>query len=210
MNSQIRPWLELLYFASSIILAISVVYGLKQITLLKKDIRLRNERAAKEKAIEYGRRYLRNYVDLHAVFVSAYEGASLEPYAGPIGDFTSGSVPRDGMATKRYMLQSWLPAMNELEALSAAFTTGVADEETGFRIFGRSFCGAVENSYDLIAISRSADALAQGYWSNIVELYRLWSPRLEEAQLRRTKESLEARIAGIAAQGTRIRPIGTE
>jgi hypothetical protein len=214
MSPQIRSWLELFFFASNIVIAVSVVYGLKQIKLLKKDIRLRNERAAKEKSIEYGRRYLRDYVDLHAVFFSACKEAKLGSYAGPIGDFTSESVLRDAkvaaMSTKRYLAQSWLPAINELEALSAAFTAGVADEETGFRIFGRSFCGTVEHNYDIIALSRSTDKVAQGYWYNIVELYRLWSPRLQEAELRWARDSIESRIAAIASQGTRIPPIGTE
>jgi hypothetical protein len=62
MTTQIRSGLELLYFVAGVVVAIGVIYGLKQIALLKKDIRLRNERAAKEKAIEYGRN-VRNFFD---------------------------------------------------------------------------------------------------------------------------------------------------
>lgn len=215
MTSQIRIWLEISYYASGIAVAIAVVYGLRQISLLKKDIRLRNERAAKEKAIEYGRRYLRDYVDLEGIFFSACREAKLRGYDGPIGDFTSGSILGDARiaetSTKRYTTKpSLLPALNELEALSAAFISGVADEEAGFKIFGRSFCSTVENNYDIIALSRTADESALEYWYNIVRLYRLWSPRLEEGELRRTKNSLEAKIAAIARQSARIPPIGTE
>jgi hypothetical protein len=213
MTPQIRSWLELLYDVSGIVVAMAVVYGLKQIALVKKDIRLKNERAAKEKAIEYGRRYLRDFVDLLGAHYSACTEAKLGDYSGPIGNFTSGSVLGNAKvavrSTKRYMVRSWLPAINELEALSAAFIAGVADEETGFRIFGRSFCRAVENNYDIIALSRTDDETAQEYWFNIVKLYRLWSPRLEEAELRLAKDSLEARISAVA-QGARIPPIGSE
>jgi hypothetical protein len=214
MIEQLRPWIELLYFVSGIAVAIGVVYGLKQIRLLKKDIRLRNERAAKEKAIEYGRRYLRDYVQLNGAFFDDCQSGKLESYFGPIGDFTSGSVLRSEeaglMANKRYALPSWLPAMNELEAISAAFTSGVADEATGFNIVGRTFCKSVEHSYDLIALSRHKANDAHGYWSNIVQLYKMWSPRLEEAELRQAKEHLDSRIATVSARGTRIPPIGTE
>jgi hypothetical protein len=213
MTTQIRSGLELLYFVSGVVVAIGVIYGLKQIALLKKDIRLRNERAAKEKAIEYGRKYLRDYVDLQRAFFVACQEAKLAQHSGPVGDFTSGSILGNtriaAISTPRYGLPSWLPAMNELEALSASFISGVADEGTGFKIFGRSFCETVESNYDLVALSRSNDSGAQGYWQNIVELYRLWSPRLEAAELRRNKDSIEAKIAALA-QDARISPIGTE
>ena len=100
--------------------------------------------------------------------------------------------------------------MNELEAISAAFISGVADEMTGFKIIGRSFCGAVQSDYDLIALSRSRTKEAQGYWSNTVHLYQMWSPRLKEAELRQAKERLDATIAAVAAQTSGIAPIGTE
>ena len=206
--------MELCYFISGIVVAIAVVYGLKQIALLKKDIHLRNDRAAKEKAIEYGRRYLRDYVDLSRPFEQEFQGASLGPYFGPIGDFTSESIHQhpdaSAMARKRYALPSWLPAMNELEAISASFTTGVADEATGFKIFGRSFCKSVELNYDLISLSRDRGQSAQGYWANIVKLYKMWAPRLEEVELRQAKEHLDSRIATVSAQSAPLPPIGAE
>jgi hypothetical protein len=107
-------------------------------------------------------------------------------------------------------MDSWLPAMNELEAISAAFTSGIADDATGFKIIGRTFCASVEFSYDLIAYSRHRTIDVQGYWSNIVQLYQTWSPRLKESELRQAKEDLERRIAGIASSGARIPAIGTE
>lgn len=100
--------------------------------------------------------------------------------------------------------------MNELEAISAAFTSGVADEATGFKIIGRSFCGTVQCEYDLIALSRDKSKEAQGYWNNIVQLYKMWSPRLKEVELRQAKERLDILMAGLAAQQTRVAPIGTE
>jgi hypothetical protein len=213
MIAQLRPWIELLYFVSGVVVAVCVAIGLKQIRLLKKDIRLRNERAAKEKAIEYASRYLCNYVRLSGVFFDEYRAAGLEPYPGPVGDFTPRSfrgLRIAEMAQKRFALGSWLPAMNELEAICAAFTSGVADEAAGFKIVGRSFCRTVESDYDLIALSRDIAGSAHAYWSNIEQLYKMWSPRLEEAELRKAKERLDGRIASVAARGTKINPIGTE
>lgn len=214
MIDQLRPWAELLYFGSGIVVAIAVVLGLEQVKLLKRDIRLRNERAAKESAIENARAYLSAYVRLQGIFSAEYQEKNLGPYAGPIGDFTSRSIKQHAaafaFARKRFTLMSWLAAMNELEALSAAFTSGVADEATGFKIIGRTFCRSVESMYDIIALSRDKAETAQGYWSNIVQLYGMWSPRLEEAELRQAKEHLDTRIAVLGAQASGVTPIGLE
>ena len=59
-----RALLEALFHLSGVLLAVAAVLGLQQIRLLKKDIRIRNERGAKEKAIEFSSRYLNNYVEL--------------------------------------------------------------------------------------------------------------------------------------------------
>jgi len=211
MIAHLKFWMELAYFASGIVIAVAAVYGLKQIRLVKTDIRIRNERAAKESAIGFGRQYLRSYVGLQGVFSSACKNEGLDSYSGPIGNFTAESIllnarTRTG-GEKRYALASWLPAMNELEAIAAAFTSGVADEGLGFKIIGRSFCRSVEYNYDLIALSRHETA--QGYWTNIVQLYRMWSPRLEELELRQAKDDLESRLSVAASRTTKIPPIGT-
>jgi hypothetical protein len=213
MIMHVRPWLELLYFVAGIVVAPAVVYGLQQVTLLKKDIRIRTERAAKERAIEFASRYLNTHSQLSGQFSSDCEAAQLpEHYGGEIGDFTSASLQEQqcSVARKRYDVASWLPAMNELETISAAFTTGVADEETGFSIIGRSFCGTVYSDYDLIAFSRLGVVTSNDYWRNIVELYKLWSPRLRGIDLKNMRDRLDARIEASASQGRRIKPIGAE
>jgi hypothetical protein len=206
----IRPWLELLYFLSGIVVAAAVVYGLQQIKLLKRDIRIRNERAAKENAVEYGARYLNNFTKLWGPFFDAHRAAGLSSYKGPIEDFSVGSLKQNENARKRYELFSWLGSFNELEAISSAFTSGVADEEIGFKIFGRSFCHTVRDDYDLIAISRQSPVRAQDYWSNIVELYTIWAPRLQQAELVGIRDMLNVQIAKTSGESARIRPIGTE
>jgi hypothetical protein len=210
----VRPWLELLYFVAGIIVAPALIYGLQQVTLLKRDIRIRTERSSKEKAIEFASRYLNTYTQLDGRFSNTCRTAQLQSYDGEIGDFTSASIYKNKrqllLTTKRYELESWLPAMNELETIAAAFTTGVADEQTGFRIIGRSFCISVKSEYDLIALSRQKVITSNDYWRNIVELYKIWSPRLRGSDLRDLRDNLDARIAASATRGGTIKPIGAE
>jgi hypothetical protein len=56
-------------------------------------------------------------------------------YRGPIGDFSKNSVPMEywDRVDEKLLLTKFLPALNELEAIAASFTTGVADGKPDFR-----------------------------------------------------------------------------
>jgi hypothetical protein len=209
MVSDLRTYLELLYFASGIVVAVAVALGLQQIRLLKKDMRIRNERAAKERAIEYGRLYLTAFISSANKAYAALEKANLSTHDEPVGDFSASPTrtPQQLERTAKRLVNPFLlDALNHLESIAASFVTGVADESTGFKICGRSFCGSVESYYDVIAACRNKKN-AVAYWNNIVALYGMWSPRLSQAELRKEKERLEAKLAA-TAPSSEVPPIG--
>jgi hypothetical protein len=190
----LRIYLELGYFISGIIVSLAAVAGLRQLRLFKKDIRLRNERAAKEKAIEYALRYLTSYVDAQKVFLHQTREKKLPPYKGSIGDFSADSLPKELLdsSSRRYTLVAWLPAMNELLAIASAFTSGVADEATGFNIIGRTYCATVQDHYDILSMSRRKGV--HDYFQSIVDLYQLWAPRLSKAELEEQRRMISERL----------------
>jgi len=204
---ELRQWLELAYFISGVALAFIAVLGLQQIKIMKKDMIIRAERAAKEKAIEYSTRYLTVYCNICSSFFKEYRENKLIPYAGPITEFNFTSFPKEHLdnASKRYKLSSWLPALNELEAIASAFITGVADERTGFNIIGRTYCQAVVHDYDIISLSR--DGKSCDYYQSIVDLYKIWSPRLDKAELEAARQKMDDRISCIPDKC--IPPIGS-
>lgn len=204
---EIKQWLELAYFTSGIVLACFAAYGLQQIKLMKRDMLVRAERAAKEKAIEYSTRYLSVFCEISRPFYLEYREKKLENYTGPITDFTLTSFPKEHLANaqKRFELSSWLPAMNELEAIASAFITGVADERTGFNIIGRTYCLTIIHDYDIISLCR--DGKACDYYQSIVDLYKIWSPRLNKAELEAARQKMDERISCIPDKC--IPPIGS-
>jgi len=204
--SSAKPYLEALYFLAGILLIGGLGLTYRQVVLIKKDIRTRNERAAAEKAIEACDRYFCSYVPLNGTFFHDRLKEKIGGYEGPIGDFSLSSIPDNlkDISLKRYALHSWLPMMNQLESISAFFMSGIADECTGFRVIGRTFCGSVESSYDLISISRQEKACP--YWANTVDLYQLWRPRLTKAEMEIAKENIEHELSSISART--ISPIG--
>jgi hypothetical protein len=206
--SIVRPYVEVAYFAAGILLAFGLIFTFHQITLIKKDINLRNERASKEHAIDACTRYFQDFVPK----VDAYSGdlrkAKLPRYKEAIGDFSSASISKDfrPFTIKRMNFVSVHLCLNELEVISACFTTGVADEKTGFLIIGRTFCVTVETYYDVIAACR--DQNAHPYWHNITRLYQIWRPRLTKAEMKHTLQELENKIHSLGTDST-IDAIGT-
>lgn len=202
-----KPYLEALYLLAGVLLIGGLGFTYRQVVLIKKDIKIRNERAAAEKAIDACDRYFCSYIPLNAKFFHDYRQKKIECYVGPIGDFFVNSIPpnQKDHSLKRYMLPTWLPMMNQLESISAFFMSGVADECTGFRVIGRTFCGTVENNYDLIANSRQE--VACPYWENTVGLYQLWRPRLTKAEMEIAKNAIELELSFIRDRS--ISPIGT-
>jgi hypothetical protein len=180
MSQEVQAWVTLI---ANIVMALAAVGALQQVSLLKRDILERNERAANEKALEAVGRYAK-FAELSELFFDALRDASLPTYQGPVGDFTPESVPlawRKNEAAARSRLTSWIPAMNELDTLAATLVTGVGSERTAFASIGRSYCANVGHYYDLIARYRKSSA--QPHFAAIVALYGIWAPRLSAAEL---------------------------
>jgi hypothetical protein len=206
--TDIRPLAELAYFVATIVLAVAAVLGLKQVSVLKRDIRLRNDRAAKEKAIEYSHRYLTAFVALDAKVHNDLRSKGFTRYKGPVGDFTPqslGGEHRQAVSKKAIaVVEAWLPALNELQSIASAFITGVADERVGFEIIGRTFCASVRANYDILAMVRSDKVCP--YYQSIVSLYGIWAPRMSKAELSALSEDLASKMRGIL--DSEVPPIG--
>lgn len=203
-----RPIIEIIYFSASTLLLIGVGFAFRQLTLIKTDIKTRNQRSASEKAIEASERYFCDYISLCEINFAAREKLGIPSYKGPIGDFTPESIPPSltEVSLQRLGEKTWLPMLNRLESIAAYFCTGVADEKVGFSVIGRTYCSAIELDYDLISLSRDSGAV--DYWENIVKLYKLWRPRLSKAELEFEKSQMDKKISSL--QQNSIAPIGTE
>lgn len=205
----VRPYLEIGSFAATTILVIGIMIGWRQLTAFNKDSRARNERLAREKAIDASTRYLSRYVDLCNTEFGKREETGFSPHRGEVGDFLASSldIKVAGRAAAHMEKTSWsLAHLNELEAISSYFVSGVADEETGFGIIGRSFCHTVRDYYVVISLLRGDDQV-QPYWHNIVQLYRLWAPRLTRREFNATANNLAEQIARLPVE-RRLKPVG--
>jgi hypothetical protein len=216
----VRPWAELAYFISTILLLLVAVYGAKQIgflqaqismlreqiILLKHDVNTRNLRAAKEQALAYCDRFSR-YVLLRRKFVRKAEHAKLTLFSGATNaDFTDEALDANAerIVDEKLKLDECIATLNELELIAMAFISGVADEGEGFNTIGHGFCATVATHYDIIAIQ----GRRRSSFKNIRALYKIWSSRSQLAEIEKERHRLEVRAK--ATPNHKISPLGLE
>ena len=205
----IRPYLEILSYAATAALVIGLFVTRAQLTAFHADARTRNERIAKEKAIEASARYLTEFVRIANIDFEKCKELNIERYRGKVGDFSVRSLdPRTiaGLRKTAMARTTSVAVLNELEIISSYFISGVADEQIGFRIIGRSFCASVKSDYPTITLLRG-DSVAQPYWHNIVLLNSLWASRLEREELGTSAELISQKLAGLPTDRP-ISPLG--
>jgi hypothetical protein len=203
ITENLRLWFESAYYLSGIAIAIIAGFGLQQIRLLKQDILTRNQRAAREKAIEYSNRYLTAFVPVYDRWTLPRIKAGISSYKGDVGDFSFKSLTpvQQSVAADRFI--GFSHPMNELLPVAAAFTSGVADETLGFEMIGRTFCTTVASNYDLMCIAH--DDKECPHYLQIVTLYRMWAPRIRAAEIERERYKVMSDInshPGVKAIGT--------
>lgn len=191
----VRPYAELLYFLSGVGLLIVAFYGLKQLHLLKEDIRTRNTRAAREKALEAAMLYAHDFVPNWNKYSLKLKEAKLGSYKGAVGDFSPDSLTVtqkvQSAARGKFLPGPGLAALNSLDVIASMFVHGLADDKVGFRTIGRSFCGTVANNYDLFTIFRNPA------YDDTERLYQIWRPRITLEELEATRDKLDQDIAKI-------------
>ncbi len=199
----VRPWAELIYFLTGPALVAITFYGLQQLKLTREELKLtkedmvvRNERAAKEKALEYSLRFATTFIPLAITFDETVEKIPelrtftvwrrTSNYNDVIKGYQPSDVPSKVLDAARASIHhpdvgnSFHMALNELQAISAAFATGVADEQTGFDIMGAAFCGMVIDFLPCICVQR--EDRVQPLWKFIVDLDEIWRSRIRRIE----------------------------
>lgn len=209
MTPEATPhWLEMANWAAGVLVALFAGLSLRQLTILKTDIRIRNERSAKEKALE-GAKLWAEAQEGFRPFLANCQAAGLPTYYdGPKSDFLFDTLPADRKSTAdaKEKVQGWAKPINAIDALAALYTTGVADEETGFNIFGRDFCECVGAVYDVIAANRKNPI--EPRYRNTVVLYNIWSARIEALAVTDEIEKKKELLRGI--KQSKVKPIGSD
>jgi hypothetical protein len=224
-------WIEVIYWIAGIVVAIAVVYGLKQvraairqakasleqnrlsleqIELSRKDIMLRSKREALTLAIkecEYWANEIVPCLDKLNVKLTAVKYA-----ATPLPSMEFPPVEKPHESAVRVwndlpLRTEVVAALNKMEAFAMYFATDLAAEDVAFLPTGGPFCNACRHLSVFIGAYRQDNQVK--LYNNIVKLYGIWKPRAELAVLQNQEQALQAQKSKLPQSKPRA-PLGTE
>jgi hypothetical protein len=202
------PYFEVIYCLAVIVLAVVGIIGLRQLFLIKYDIKVRYQREANHEAMELIKHYSDTSIPLSNKLYEQRKKGHIPDYKGKVGDFSHFPPESTKAAVARIPKnpERLLDLLNDLEFLAAAVNSGLANEEMVFYAFGQSFCSTVRHNYDIICVLRYTEMVKS--YSNIVDLYNRWDKRLKRIWLESKKVDIDEALKKTIDQ--RIRAIGTD
>lgn len=204
-----RPIFETMYFIASIGLFATVIIGLYQIKLLKKDIGDRNKRAAVEKSIEYLNWFATGFIPSFEEYVIRINQAGVIKHDGPYTEFIftpdfNVHIANVKDSLDKFKENNGLSLANELEFFAAALRSGLADEELVYNPIAEFYCNSIETFY--VGYCEYRKDSESPLFTNSVQLYMMWKGRLNKS-----KEDKEKKRHDVSSSmsNKRIRSIGS-
>ncbi|WP_413379278.1 hypothetical protein [Alkalihalobacillus sp. 1P02AB] len=157
----------------------------EQLDLMKKDSNDRHKRASVEKSLEYLSLYANNILVEEEQFVLNLRNMEIDKEDDK--SLFTRDFKIDPNSLEEDMLRiviekqnlGLIHIFNRLEYFSIAILCGLADEEIVFIPISKSYCNFIEWNYQYLSILRYEGTP----YKNLVELYNVWSNRLEVERL---------------------------
>jgi hypothetical protein len=205
--SNTSPYLEVVYCLAVVVLAAAGIIGLRQLFLIKYDIKARYQRDANHEAMEWIKHYSDTTVPISNKWFNQWEEEHISDYKGEVGDFSH--FPKEcieaALARIPKKLDYLLAMLNDLEFIAAGMNSGLANDEMAFYAFGKSFCATVRYNYDIICVLQYGETIKS--YNNIVDLYNRWDKRIKRIELESKKADIDEALKKTIDQ--RISAIGT-
>ncbi|MCI4170053.1 hypothetical protein [Bacillus spizizenii] len=201
----VKEVITMLYYIASIGLAAGIFIAIKQLNLMKEDMRTKNKRASIEKSIEYLNWFATSFIPLQMEYSSRLEGKPIklternhkkEFLASEILDPASLECKFDAGVSH---------LANQLEFFSAAMMSGLADEELAFNPLSHIFCEFIDHNYDVYCYLRTD---IEHNFSNTVRLYKMWAERIHSNELMKEKQEISEKLAKLNL--SKVNTIGNE
>lgn len=206
----VKNILEGLYYVAGIFLVYGIIIGMKQLKLVKDQVemlkdearrakesfQLSNQRSSVEKSIEYLDFYKSSIMpSTHSFRSKINQELPKRTSTSHLFDgnfiLTSADLNKDIVAESIVAQRSGvIDVFNHFEHFAVAMLHGVADEQIVFTPIGRLYCEFIEEEHVSLSLIRSKGVP----YRNLIELYKLWSDRLEVEQLELQKFEAEIKI----------------
>lgn len=222
--SEVRDWLEVLYFISGIIMMILFAFGLWQLKLAKDQIALakdqletskdifktQSKRSAVEAAVIECRRYSETIIQDCVELDKYCKDNNITLFDDAVFEKTEEGFNIDTKNVKKDDIDKLFGAgdiinryMNGLESYALFFLSGIADEDIAFHTNAKTFIESAERGFKIFPFTN----IEQDDAEPIKALYFRWHKKLEAKRLRIEQKNIERKLSGY--KDNKIKPIGT-
>lgn len=185
-----------LYSISGIALLIGLYVGIRQLSLLKRDLDIRNRRLAVETSLQYLNIYATEIIPECDKFTKAFKAEVPHPLDSDFLFDGSFKVTKEQL-TKELVAETIIKQklglhnlFNRLEFLSTGILNKLTDEDVIFTPIGVHFCKFIRREHLLLSTYRT-----QGTpYKNIFDLYHKWRDRIDVETLELQKQEADAKI----------------
>ncbi|WP_422103161.1 hypothetical protein [Vreelandella sp.] len=222
--TEIRDWLEILYFVSGFVMMILFGFGLWQLKLAKDQISLakdqlqtsknifktQSKRAAIEAAVVECRRYSETVVQDSLALDKYCKEHEITLFDDVVFKKTEDGFSIDPSDVKKEDVVKLAEAedivnryINGLESYALFFLSGIADENIAFHTNAKEFLESAERGFKIFPFTN----IDQDDAEPIKVLYFLWHKKLEAKRLKIEQKNIEKKLSGYKDKS--IKPIGT-
>jgi len=209
----IRAILELLYFASGIVIAVAAVRALTQIAVTKQIAKKNSRRESVKLAAELCKYFAESVVSARHKAVEEYKKGGFtclevlvprgqEPFVIKDGEITDPYFNLKQLGEELPYFNSAIMYLNTMEAFAIPFVAGVADEDIGYTETAIAFCLGAKHYMPVIFMLRVVNA---GRFESIVKLYETWNKRVAAERSAPALKAMQE-LAKDAEKG-RIKPL---
>lgn len=205
--NQAKPITELIYFLSSIGIAIFAFFGLQQIQILKSTAATQAKRDSLKLTSEQCSYYVDVVIPLQNTFHSSIKEHKIKYFEGWTTTIKNNEITTTSKEPNKIPdFEKAIPTLgfiNSMEAFSTFFTSRVADELVAYNTIGETFISSCEQVMPWLLHCRNS-----GYFKNTTSLYLIWKQRSEREKLMREKQNIDKKLEQSTISS--LLPIGTK
>ncbi|KAA0944053.1 hypothetical protein FQ087_18175 [Sporosarcina sp. ANT_H38] len=213
---------EMLYFLSGLVLIIGLYIGYKQLRVASEDIKIRNERLAMSKSLDYLEVFASELLPKMTEYVQKSSSSnddeitvfSIEDVKKLIDENYYINIenmdPEIGAYAFRLLIEKQSHGIenifNQIESFSAGIVHRLADETIVYGPISSVYCSFVESELVFLSIQRGIGAP----FDNTIALYKKWTKKRESdvnvLKLKELEDTMEETRRQIAASAELIKP----
>jgi hypothetical protein len=212
----LHAFLELLYFASGVAIAVAAFFGLRQIRVGLEQVRLTKQiadtngkREAAKLAAEQSRYFAEVAVPALSKLTSEYKRLGLTFLSNqPQFAIQNGEIVNTNFSNQLWdeqapkLGETLVSYLNTMESFAILFAAGVADDDLGYQETARAFCQGVLICMPAFFHMRRINAAR---YESAIRLYDIWNKRLAAQALAPVMKTMEELIKSV--ERDKIRPL---